>query len=45
MFVMPIASEVEVGWRTLHPNAIKRIQQLAYTTGKNVTDASMIIDT
>lgn len=28
----------------LHPNAIRPIQQFAYTTGKNATDASMIID-
>ncbi len=34
-----------VGWtERLHPNAIKPIQQFAYTTGKNATDASMIID-
>lgn len=33
------------GWvERLHPNAIKPIQQFAYTTGKNATDSSMIID-
>lgn len=33
------------GWREkLHPNAIRPIQQFAYTTGKNATDAAMIID-
>jgi len=33
------------GWiEKLHPNAIRPIQQFAYTTGKNATDASMIID-
>ena len=28
----------------LHPHAIKPIQQFVYTTGKNATDAAMIID-
>ena len=28
----------------LHPNAIRPIQQFAYTTGKNATDSAMIID-
>ncbi len=33
------------GWREkLHPNAIRPIQQFAYTTGKNATDSAMIID-
>ena len=33
------------GWEEkLHPNAIKPIQQFAYTQGKNATDAAMIID-
>lgn len=33
------------GWEEkLHPYAIKPIQQFAYTTGKNATDAAMIID-
>lgn len=33
------------GWvEKLHPNAIKPMQQFAYTTGKNATDAAMIID-
>ena len=33
------------GWiEKLHPNAIRPIQQFAYTTGKNATDAAMIID-
>lgn len=33
------------GWEEkLHPFAIKPIQQFAYTTGKNATDAAMIID-
>jgi uncharacterized protein (TIGR00288 family) len=33
------------GWESkLHPYAIKPIQQFAYTTGKNATDAAMIID-
>lgn len=33
------------GWEEqLHPNAIKPIQQFAYTAGKNATDAAMIID-
>ncbi|WP_028584352.1 NYN domain-containing protein [Desulfogranum mediterraneum] len=33
------------GWvEKLHPFAIRPIQQFAYTTGKNATDAAMIID-
>ncbi|WP_246180328.1 NYN domain-containing protein [Marinobacter changyiensis] len=33
------------GWiEKLHANAIRPVQQFAYTTGKNATDASMIID-
>lgn len=33
------------GWRDqLHTHAIRPIQQFAYTSGKNATDASMIID-
>ena len=33
------------GWEEkLHPHAIKPIQQFAYTSGKNATDAAMIID-
>jgi len=33
------------GWKEkLHPNAIVPVQQFAYTTGKNATDAAMIID-
>jgi len=33
------------GWREkLHPFAIRPIQQFAYTSGKNATDSSMIID-
>ncbi|MCP5141072.1 MAG: NYN domain-containing protein [Chromatiales bacterium] len=33
------------GWRErLHPNAIRPMQQFAYTKGKNATDAAMIID-
>jgi len=33
------------GWiDKLHPNAIRPIQQFAYTTGKNATDSAMIID-
>jgi uncharacterized protein (TIGR00288 family) len=33
------------GWREkIQPNAIRPIQQFAYTTGKNATDAAMIID-
>lgn len=33
------------GWiDRLHPNAIRPFQQFAYTTGKNATDAAMIID-
>lgn len=32
-------------WReTLHPHAIRPMQQFAYTKGKNATDAAMIID-
>jgi Uncharacterized conserved protein len=38
-------SECMKGWEEkLHPHAIKPIQQFAYTTGKNATDAAMIID-
>nr|WP_008738828.1 NYN domain-containing protein [Isoalcanivorax pacificus] len=38
-------SEQLKGWEEqLHPLAIKPIQQFAYTTGKNATDAAMIID-
>lgn len=34
-----------IGWKEkLHPFAIRPIQQFAYTTGKNATDSSMIID-
>lgn len=33
------------GWaKQLHPNAIRPMQQFAYTKGKNATDAAMIID-
>lgn len=33
------------GWReNLHPFAIRPMQQMAYTKGKNATDAAMIID-
>lgn len=33
------------GWRErLHPNAIRPMQQFAYTKGKNATDSAMIID-
>lgn len=33
------------GWvEKLHPNAIRPLQQFAYTRGKNATDAAMIID-
>ena len=33
------------GWiNRLHPNAIRPMQQFAYTKGKNATDAAMIID-
>lgn len=33
------------GWiEKLHANAIRPIQQFAYTTGKNATDSAMIID-
>lgn len=33
------------GWvEKIHPNAIRPIQQFAYTTGKNATDSAMIID-
>jgi uncharacterized protein (TIGR00288 family) len=39
-------SAIMKGWEEqLHPFAIKPIQQFAYTTGKNATDAAMIIDT
>ena len=38
-------SQAMVGWEEkLHPHAIKPIQQFAYTSGKNATDAAMIID-
>ena len=38
-------SESMKGWEgKLHPHAIKPIQQFVYTTGKNATDAAMIID-
>lgn len=38
-------SEQMKGWEEkLHPHAIKPIQQFAYTSGKNATDAAMIID-
>lgn len=38
-------SEQLKGWEEkLHPHAIKPIQQFAYTSGKNATDAAMIID-
>jgi len=34
-----------IGWEEkLHPYAIVPVQQFAYTTGKNATDAAMIID-
>ena len=33
------------GWaEKLHPNAIRPMQQFAYTRGKNATDSAMIID-
>lgn len=33
------------GWiEKLHPNAVRPIQQFAYTPGKNATDSAMIID-
>jgi len=33
------------GWiEKLHPNAVRPIQQFAYTKGKNATDSAMIID-
>jgi uncharacterized protein (TIGR00288 family) len=33
------------GWvEKIHPNAIRPIQQFAYTSGKNATDSAMIID-
>ena len=33
------------GWaERLHPNAIRPMQQFAYTKGKNATDSAMIID-
>lgn len=33
------------GWiDRLHPNAIRPMQQFAYTKGKNATDAAMVID-
>jgi len=38
-------SQAMAGWEEkLHPHAIKPIQQFAYTSGKNATDAAMIID-
>ena len=38
-------SPLSSGWiEKLHPNAIKPMQQFAYTKGKNATDAAMIID-
>jgi len=38
-------SKMLAGWEEkLHPHAIKPIQQFAYTSGKNATDAAMIID-
>jgi len=38
-------SPAMAGWEEkLHPHAIKPIQQFAYTSGKNATDAAMIID-
>ncbi len=38
-------SESLKGWEEkLHPHAIKPIQQFAYTSGKNATDAAMIIE-
>jgi uncharacterized protein (TIGR00288 family) len=38
-------SQAMSGWEEkLHPHAIKPIQQFAYTSGKNATDAAMIID-
>lgn len=38
-------SPAMVGWEEkLHPHAIKPVQQFAYTSGKNATDAAMIID-
>ncbi|SEA84194.1 TIGR00288 family protein [Desulfuromusa kysingii] len=38
-------SEHLSGWvEKLHPNAIRPLQQFAYTTGKNATDSAMIID-
>lgn len=34
-----------IGWiEKLHPNAIRPMQQFAYTKGKNATDSAMIID-
>lgn len=33
------------GWiEKLHPNAVRPVQQFAYTIGKNATDSAMIID-
>lgn len=38
-------SDLLSGWiEKLHPHAIRPVQQFAYTTGKNATDAAMIID-
>jgi uncharacterized protein (TIGR00288 family) len=38
-------SEHLSGWiEKLHPNAIRPLQQFAYTSGKNATDSAMIID-
>jgi uncharacterized protein (TIGR00288 family) len=38
-------SKLLSGWiEKLHPHAIRPMQQFAYTTGKNATDAAMIID-
>lgn len=38
-------SQNMAGWEEkLHPHAIKPVQQFAYTSGKNATDAAMIID-
>ncbi len=40
-----LKSEALKGWEEKpHPHAIKPIQQFAYTSGKNATDAAMIID-
>ena len=38
-------SSILSGWiKTLHPHAIRPVQQFAYTKGKNATDLAMIID-